>query len=103
MTEPSGRTLLVEGVATFVLSAVLPRLWAPERRRRRLRPRRFVAYLAVNAGTTYAMHVWLRPRLERILEDLDRGRDELRARLGREPTTEEVLEHLGVGRAASAG
>ncbi len=96
MAGPDGRTLLVEAAATFVLSAAFPRLWHPERRRRRLRPRRFVAYLAANVGSMYAVHVWLRPRLERVVQEQDRAREELRPRLGREPTMDEVLVHLGV-------
>ena len=96
MAAPSARALLVESAATFVVSAAFPRLWHPERRRRRLRPRRFVVFVGVNLGATYALETWLRPRLEQIVRETDRAKEELRARLGREPTGDEVLAHLGV-------
>ena len=96
MAAPSRRELLVASAATFVLTAAFPGRAHPDRRRRLLRPRRFAALVAVNMAVTYVLHVWVRPRWERILEESERAAEELRPRLGREPTPDEVLAHLGV-------
>jgi hypothetical protein len=56
----------------------------------RLGPRGLVAYITFNTLVGFALRQWAVPYLKRGFEE----RDRLRQRLGREPTHDELVEHL---------
>jgi lysylphosphatidylglycerol synthetase-like protein (DUF2156 family) len=82
--------------AVFVVLAAFPRLGYPLRWRTRLSPSRVVAYIAVNTAMGFALQVWVLPYLRRMAQKSAQAEEELRQQLGRKPTGDELLEHLGI-------
>jgi hypothetical protein len=54
--------------------------------------------VAFNTLLLFAIRTWVIPYFERVAEARDRAERELREQLGRDPTEDEVLAHLGVTR-----
>lgn len=78
------------------MGAAFPRLaywpfWPP-----RLGPRGLLAYIAVNALFIFWLRQFMLPYLERKWDELEQAREQLRQRLGREPTEDELLGHFGI-------
>jgi hypothetical protein len=96
MAPPSWREPLYHFVIAFVCLAAFPRLSYRLRWPTRLGPRGLVAYIAFNTAVGFAMRTCALPYVKRIAETQERAREELRRELGREPTDEELLAHLGV-------
>ena len=96
--EPLWRNALRHSAIVFVGNAAFPRIAYWLRWPTRLGPRGLVAYVALNTAVLFALRIWVLPRLRRRAEEVDRARTELAERLGREPTDDELVEHL-----ASAG
>lgn len=78
----------------FVGTAAFPGLAHKLRWRTRLRGRGLLLYIAANTLEQYAIRTYLLPRLKRLAEE----QQQLRDRLDREPTKEEIREHFGRGR-----
>jgi hypothetical protein len=83
--------------AAAVGGAVFPRLAYRLRWRTRLGPRGLLVYAACDTLYGFAVRQFLLPTLKRIFEEHEQARDELRERLGREPTDDE-LGHFVVRR-----
>ncbi len=60
----------------------------------RLGPRGTGVYIASNVAFAWALRLWALPWLERANEKHERIRRELAEQLGREPTDDELFEHL---------
>jgi hypothetical protein len=84
----------------FLFVAAFPRLAYWLRWPTRLGPRGFVAYAAFNTLSGFAIGTWLVPYLRRTHEENERALQELRDRLGREPTEDEAVAHLVAARTA---
>lgn len=80
----------------FAARAVFPKLAHRLSWSTRLGPRGLVAYIAFNTLFQFCVRQFLMPRFRHMAEKHERARGELRQRLGREPTEQELLEHLGV-------
>jgi hypothetical protein len=98
MIRPRSRDILQQSAFAFVGTAALPRLAYWLRWPTRLGPRGFIAYAAFNTLLLFAIRTWVAPYFKRMAEVRERGEQELREQLGREPTAEEVLAHLGITR-----
>ncbi|MEA2156606.1 MAG: hypothetical protein QOE11_2746 [Solirubrobacteraceae bacterium] len=61
----------------------------------RLGPRGLLAYIALKTAGGFALRAGV-PRLKRAADEYAAAREELRQRVGREPTERELLEHLGL-------
>lgn len=82
----------------LAVEATLPRLARRLRWRQRL-GRRGLAFATVcHMLFLFALRHWVIPPLRRKAEEVERAKGELRARLGREPTYEELGERLGFAR-----
>jgi len=96
MTKPAWRDVLQQSAIAFIGTAAFPRLahwlWWPTR----LGPRGFIAYAAFNTLLLFAIRTWAIPFFKRMAEERERAEQELREQLGRDPTEDEVLAHLGV-------
>ena len=90
------KDLAVEIALRFVGTAAFPRLAYRLRWPTRLRGRGLLAYIAFNTMVGFAIRAWALPYFERAAEKREQAREELRELLGREPTDEELLAHLGV-------
>ena len=83
----------------FAGNALFPRLGHRLRWPTRLGPRGFTAYVAVVTLVRFALLSYALPRLARMAEEREHAAQELRQRLGREPTEQELLAHrLAAGR-----
>jgi hypothetical protein len=98
MTKPRSRDILLQSAFVFVGTAALPRLAYWLRWPTRLGPRGFIAYAAFKALLLVAIQTWVAPCFKRMGEAHERAEQALREQLGREPTQEEVLAHLGITR-----
>jgi hypothetical protein len=87
--------LRVRAIA-FVGMAAFPRVAHWLRWPTRLGPRGLIAYAAFNTLLLFAIHTWVIPFFNRMAEKRQRAERELREQLGRDPTEDEVLAHLGV-------
>jgi hypothetical protein len=96
--NPDGWRYAVAYGVTFGFGAAFPRLWSPRRLRSPLHPRAVVAYIALNTALGFALLAWVLPYLRRMAEKREQAEEELRRQLGRTPTEDELLAHLGVGR-----
>jgi hypothetical protein len=83
---------------SVVAQAAFPRLAHWSRWATRLGPRGLAAYVAANTALLFALRTWAIPHLKRQAAARERARTELAQTLGREPTIEEVLDHLGLTR-----
>jgi hypothetical protein len=92
MTPLRWRDALAHAAIAFAFQAAFPRLAHRLRWPTRLGPRGLVAYAAFNTGLRFAL--WL--YVGRMAEKEKRARAELRKQLGREPTEDELLAHLGI-------
>jgi hypothetical protein len=90
----SWRYELSTAALTFVGVAAFPRLARRLRWRSRLGPRGLLISVAFDAALLGAIRMWAIPFFERVREDGNRARAQLRAELGREPGPEEVTERL---------
>lgn len=90
------RYVLGAGAITFIWNAAFPRLAYRLRWRSRLGPRGVIAYIAVNTLVAFVIYARVVPYFKRVAAEHERVKAELRERLGREPTAEELLTHLGV-------
>jgi len=86
--------VLHEAALRFVGVAAYPRLAYRLRWPTRLGPRGLIGYIAFNTLLHFALHQSLFPRLRRMAEERERSIDQLRRRLGREPSRDELHEHL---------
>jgi hypothetical protein len=84
------RPRLVEALSTFAGNALFPRFSHRLRWRTRLGPRGTALYVLGWAafGVAFVLAAW---RLARLQEE---DRADVRAHLGREPTTDEVVDYL---------
>jgi len=80
---------------TFVGTAAFPKLAYRLRWPTRLGPRGVVAYIAFNTLFLVLLRQFGLPLLKRMAEERARAEEQLRQRLGREPTERELIEHLG--------
>jgi hypothetical protein len=96
--EPLWRHALHQSAMVFVGNAAFPRLAYWLRWPTRLGRRGLVAYIAFNTAALFALRIWVLPRLRRQAEAVERARTELTERLGREPTNDEIVEHLASSR-----
>ena len=96
MSNPVLRNILQQSAIAFVGTAAFPRLGYWLRWPTRLGPRGFVAYAAFNTALLFAIRTWVIPYVKRIAEEREPAERELREQLGREPTEDEVLAHLGI-------
>lgn len=103
MNQPSRQEILIQSAVTFAGVAAFPRLarslhWPMRHGRRGV-----VAYVALNTALGFVVQAWLLPVLNRVAEEQEQARAELRRELGREPTSKEVHERFRIGsRSASA-
>ena len=96
-TGPRWRDVLSVEVAAFVGRVAFPRLAYWARWPTRVGPRGLAAYIAWNTAFQFAMRQWFLPGVRREVEAHERAAAELRERLGREPTYEEIAAHRGIG------
>jgi hypothetical protein len=96
MTKPAWRDMLQQSAIAFIGTAAFPRLAYWLRWPTRLGPRGFIAYVAFNTLLLFAVRTWVIPFFKRMAEERERAERELRDRLGRDPTEDEVLAHLGI-------
>jgi hypothetical protein len=94
MTGKSWNDALYEAAWTFVGIAAFPRLTHRLRWPARLGPRGLLLYIALNTALGLAVRTWAVPFFNRLGEHREQAKDELRRRLGREPTDEELGAHL---------
>jgi hypothetical protein len=80
------RQVLEQRAAAFVGTVLFPRFAYWLRWPTRLGPRGLIAYIAFNTAVLFAVRVWLIPRMKRWAAERDRVVQELREKLGREPT-----------------
>jgi hypothetical protein len=95
MTEPRWREAVGNGAIAFVFLAAFPRLGYRLRWPTRIRGRGLVAYTVYNALVGLVLRNRVLPYFERIADEQERAKEELRHQLGREPTEAELLAHLG--------
>jgi hypothetical protein len=81
-------------ILELLLGVLAPRLARWSRWPTRLRGRRLLGYVVVNALLVALVNHWLAPWFARQAERQARVVDELREELGREPAGEEVVERL---------
>jgi hypothetical protein len=96
MTRTGREVILQTYALSFAARAVFPKLAHRLAWPTRLGPRGLVVYIAFNTLFVFSLHQFLLPKLKQMAEKHARASEELRQRLGREPTQQEVLEHLGV-------
>lgn len=96
MTKLRWRDILPQSAIAFVGTAALPRVAYWMRWPTRLGPRGFLAYAAVKTLSGFAIRTWLIPFMKRMAAERERAEKELREQLGREPTEDEILAHLGI-------
>lgn len=96
MTKPVWPDVVQQSATAFVGTAAFPRLAYWLRWPTRLGPRGFIAYVACNTLLLFAIRTWVIPFFKRMAEERERAEQELREQLGREPTDDEVLAHLGI-------
>jgi hypothetical protein len=94
MPGPNWRDVMSQSAMAFVGGAAFPRLAYWLRWPTRLGPRGLVAYIAFNTAFLFALRTWVLPGLRRRVEAYERARAELTERLGRQPTDDEVIEHV---------
>lgn len=93
--ELQWRDALGYGLIAFGVFVAFPRLAYCARWPTRLGPRGVVAYIAFNTVVGFALRAWTLPFLKRMAHERKQAENELRRRLGRDPTEDELLEHLG--------
>ena len=86
------RTELEWALVAFVGTALFPRLAHRLRWPSRLRGRWLLAYIASNTLLGFAFRQFVFPRIRSGIAAVD----DLRAELGREPTTDEIARALGL-------
>jgi len=91
---PRTEYVLHEAALRFVGVAAFPRLAYRLRWPTRLGPRGLIGYIAFNTLLHFAIRQWLLPRLRRMAQERERSMDQLRRRLGCEPSRVELHEHL---------
>jgi hypothetical protein len=101
MTSDRGRDAVAYAVA-IIFGAAFPRLWFPRRWRTPLSTRGIIGYIAFKTVIGFVLQVCVLPYLRRMAQERAQAEEELRQTLGREPTDDELLAHLGVGRVAPA-
>jgi hypothetical protein len=76
-----------------VAGAAFPRIvyW-----RRRLGPRGQIVFAVCEMLYGFALRQFLLPHFRRMAKQTERAQEQLRRRLGREPTPDELIEHLGL-------
>lgn len=94
--ELQWRDALREGLIAFAFLVAFPRLAYWTRWPTRLGRRGVIAYIAFNAVVGFALRVWALPFFKRMGHEREQAENELRRQLGRGPTDEELLEHLGL-------
>ncbi len=94
MTHTGWRKAIGDGALRFAGIAAFPRLAYLLRWQTRLGPRGTGVYIASNVAFAWALRLWALPWLERANEKHERIRRELAEQLGREPTDDELFEHL---------
>lgn len=92
--KPPWRDEALAVVVAFVGAAAFPRLawrllWPT-----RLRGRALVLYILGTSVLSFALRAWLVPTLRGFVDRQEHARAELRGRLGREPTPDELQAHL---------
>jgi hypothetical protein len=92
----SWREGLGYGAIAVVLGAAFPRLMSWVFWPARLGPRGLAAYIAFNTAMDFVVRTRVLPYLRRMAEERERARMELAQTLGREPTEDELVEHLGL-------
>ena len=97
MSGLSAREELLVSAVVFAGNAAFPGLGRTLLWPTRLGPRGFAAYVVASTLLRFALLTWTLPHLRRMAEERERATRELRERLGREPTEDEVLAHLGFG------
>jgi hypothetical protein len=96
MAQRRGRDILFQSAMTFVGNAAFPRLAYRLRWPTRLGPRGLLAYTAFNTALGFGIRTWLVPILRAAAQE--QARQELGRELSREPTDDEVAEHLRLAR-----
>jgi hypothetical protein len=86
---PGARDVTTSAALTFVVGVAFPGVLRREARRR-LRSRRFVVGVVASTLAQFAVRQFLVPWSRGV----ERRRDELATRLGREPTAQEFADHL---------
>ena len=81
-------------LAGWAINFALPRYAYWTRWPSRLKGKRLSAYLAFKFGQGMAMRYWVVPGVKRMFRAHEQTRDQLRSKLGREPTSEELLDYL---------
>jgi hypothetical protein len=81
------------GAMYVVAGAAFPRVvyWQT-----RLGPRGLLIRALCQTLYGFALRQFVMPHFRRMAEKTERGREELRRRLSREPTPDELIEHLGL-------
>ena len=98
MTHPDSREALGYGGIAFVVLAAFPKTAYRLRWPTRLSWRGVIAYIAMNTIIGFALRTWALPYFKRMADERARAEQELRQQLGREPTEDELLVHLGLVR-----
>jgi hypothetical protein len=96
MTKAAWRVIVETYALAFVARAAFPKLAYRLSWPTRLGPRGLVVYITFNTLFLFFLRQFVLPKLKQMAEKTERAREELRQRLGREPTEQELLEHLGV-------
>lgn len=81
-------------VITTVVGALFPRLLYRANWVARLRPRGLMIYIALTTAFGFSMRQWVRPFFTEWAEETTKQRAELAQKLGREPTDEELQQHM---------
>lgn len=98
MTQPRWQETFGNGAIAVVFGAAFPKLAYRLRWPTRLGPRGLVAYIAFNTVLDFALRTWVAPYFKRMAEQQERAKKELWQQLGRDPTEDELLAHLGITR-----
>jgi hypothetical protein len=99
---PDWRLVVQQRAIAFVGMVAFPRLAYWLRWPTRLGPRGFIAYVAFNTLLLFALRTWVMAFFKRVVEERERAERVLCEQLGREPTEDEVLAHLGITRGSSS-
>lgn len=96
MSSPRWRDVWQQSAVAFVGTAAFPRIAYWLRWPTRLGPRGFIAYATFNTLALFTFRTWVIPYFQRMAAEGERVVQELSDQLGREPTRDEVLAHLGI-------
>ena len=82
----------------IVLVALFPRIATRKPGHDSLK--RVLRRIAIGTAVQFTLRHWVQPRVKALAEDRKRAQEDLTRQLGREPTDDELMEHILRGRRA---